>query len=279
MPQSEASCSRPDTTGRRGGTPGTGGTGSGPVLLFGSTVSIVRYQPHQTLERHAHPGGGVSVVLAGTITETVNGREVIGTTGYHVRKPSGILHANRTGAEGAVLLAIRGSPAAQVGEQGWAWGMTGRALGLAVNAAIAIRSAVPQDAEEAIALILDLARVDSDRGPLGGGRPPWLLKVRDAIEATPASFSVTAAAREAGVHPVYLARAFRRAFGTSPTAYARSVRVRRAAELILKGDRICDVAATLERSDQSHLCREFSRELDLSPSAFQALVAPCRSPS
>jgi AraC family transcriptional regulator len=73
---------------------------------------------------------------------------------------------------------------------------------------------------------------------------------------------------------VYLARAFRRAYGCSITEYVQRHRIRRAAALI--ADRrlpLTQAAYAAGFADQSHLCRSFRRHAGVTPSAFRALAA------
>ena len=74
------------------------------------------------------------------------------------------------------------------------------------------------------------------------------------------------------MHPVALARAFRRTHGCSITAFRRRVRVRRAAELLVAGASLVDVALESGFADQSHFCRIFRTEMGVTPSAFRAMT-------
>jgi AraC family transcriptional regulator len=77
-------------------------------------------------------------------------------------------------------------------------------------------------------------------------------------------------ARAVGVHPVHLARAFRRFFGCSPAHYLRRVRIERAARMIRSSSHpLAEIAATCGFVDQSHLTRAFTRSLGTSPAAYR----------
>jgi AraC family transcriptional regulator len=77
--------------------------------------------------------------------------------------------------------------------------------------------------------------------------------------------SLRDAAREAGVHPVYLARVFRRHTGRSVSAYLRALRLAEAGRLVLEGAPLIEAAYTAGFADQAHFSRSFSRELGHSP--------------
>ena len=79
-----------------------------------------------------------------------------------------------------------------------------------------------------------------------------------------------AIAAAVGVHPVYLARAFRQHYGCGPAAYARQLRLERAAALVRTTARpLADIAAACGFVDQSHLTRAFATTFATSPAAYR----------
>ena len=82
-------------------------------------------------------------------------------------------------------------------------------------------------------------------------------------------------AAEAGVHPVYFARIFRRLQGQTAGTYVHSLRVQYACRHL--GDRdlaLCDIAADAGFADQSHMTRIFRRVTGTTPAALrQKLLA------
>ena len=79
-------------------------------------------------------------------------------------------------------------------------------------------------------------------------------------------------AREAGVHPVHLARAFRRWFGTTPGEYLRARRIGWAASRLATDPSvpITEVALAAGFYDHSHFHRTFAARIGLSPRAYRA---------
>lgn len=78
-------------------------------------------------------------------------------------------------------------------------------------------------------------------------------------------------AREAGAADRFqLARAFRRAYGTTPHAYLVQIRLLRARRLLAAGEAPATVAADAGFADQSHLGRWFRRAYGLTPGAYRA---------
>ena len=76
-----------------------------------------------------------------------------------------------------------------------------------------------------------------------------------------------------GVHPVTLARGFRKAYGCSVGAYLRWLRVARAARRLAETEApLAEVALAAGFADQSHFSNVFRRETGLSPSQFRRAV-------
>ncbi len=82
--------------------------------------------------------------------------------------------------------------------------------------------------------------------------------------------SLAAMAREVGISPLYLPRAFRSAIGQSPHQYVLARRIERARELLRDTDlSIADVALSAGFSSQSHLSHWFVRLVGVSPAAYR----------
>jgi AraC family transcriptional regulator len=103
--------------------------------------------------------------------------------------------------------------------------------------------------------------------PPASPAPRWLLRAEDFLHAHFRSpVSLRSAAREAGVHPVYFARVFRRHHGCSVSAYLRALRLTEAAELILQhGASLVEAACAAGFADQAHLTRCCARSLGFTP--------------
>ena len=107
-----------------------------------------------------------------------------------------------------------------------------------------------------------------------GAAPAWLQRVRERLDEEDA-VRVGAAARDAGVHPVYLARCFRRWYGCSVAGYLQRVRLRRSATLMHRGAyTLGRVAHEAGFADQAHFGHRFREATGLTPGRFRALAAP-----
>jgi AraC family transcriptional regulator len=97
-----------------------------------------------------------------------------------------------------------------------------------------------------------------------------LRRIRGILDDPDATTSVASLALEAGVHPVYLARKFRAAFGTSIREYRQITRLRRAIQLVAATTRpLSRIAHECGFADHSHMCRAFRAVIGWHPSALR----------
>jgi AraC family transcriptional regulator len=243
-----------------------------------SLVAHSRYAARERHARHAHGYANLSVILAGSLVERV-GRveETVGPLSV-VIKPADTEHANVFGAEGARLLRVRIPPQLlEAQEDGvravdrWRW----------VNNAPVVRWLLRLAAAERTDASLDdgiaecLGAIDADLPRDAASTPDWLLRVRERVrDERGRGTRVAALAHDADVHPVYLTRRFRAAFGCSVMACIQAERVRAAADALAASTTpISQVAYDAGFSDQSHLTRAFGRFAGLTPAAYRSLAA------
>src|SRR5579863_2677034 len=111
-------------------------------------------------------------------------------------------------------------------------------------------------------------RPRAGRGPLRS--PAAVRSVRDLLAdrlAEPPSLDDLA--RQLGMSPFALVRAFRAETGLPPHAYVNHLRVRLARRLLDGGVAPADVAAAAGFADQAHLTRHFKRVVGVPPRAYQ----------
>ncbi len=101
--------------------------------------------------------------------------------------------------------------------------------------------------------------------------PGWLERAREALRARFAeSVSLAELGREAGVHPVYLASAFRRHCRCSVGEYVRRLRVEFARRrLAASDDPLAVIALEAGFADQSHFTRTFKRHTGRTPAEYR----------
>jgi AraC-like DNA-binding protein len=96
--------------------------------------------------------------------------------------------------------------------------------------------------------------------------PRWLERADEFLQASfRDSISLRDVAREAHVHPVYLARVFRRTHGSSVSEHLRALRLNEAARLVMEGAPLAHAAYAAGFADQAHFSRCCSSIFGFSP--------------
>lgn len=232
------------------------------------------YSPGLRQPRHSHEHSNVTIVVAGQLHEAAEDGEYSARPCSVVLKGAGCEHEDRISGFGARTLTIQFDNASAVANdlrpRAWGW-FDQPAI---VRAALMVQNAFARrDAMqlERSAVTLVEATIAFDRTGRIACPPLWLQAVRAAVDEeveNPIRFE--ALARDFGLHPVYVSRAFRRHYGMSMTDYARAARIRNARH-ILSSSR-CSVAAVAAEagfSDASHLCRTFTQLLGITPRAYR----------
>lgn len=101
--------------------------------------------------------------------------------------------------------------------------------------------------------------------------PPWFRRVKERLkEEFCEPVRMRDLAREAGVHPVHMARVFRRIERQTPGEYQQRQQVRAACGLLRDLERpLAMIAVECGFSDQSHLTRVFRRMTGSTPARFR----------
>jgi AraC family transcriptional regulator len=140
---------------------------------------------------------------------------------------------------------------------------------------VAVLSGEPDGAADLESAVVDLvAGVVRDFAPPARS-PSWLPRALEFLHARahePIGASDVAA--ELSVHPVYLARAFRRFMGCTVTSAIQALRLIEAGRLVLdERASLADAALRAGFADQAHFTRLCSRELGFTPGRLQRLRA------
>ncbi len=260
----------------------------GPIKLRtahvpGFTLTEGVHPAGTSLPWHTHDGPTICFLLEGAFVEVIGGKSVTCTPTTLKFTPAGDRHCNRFDLGDAHGLLIEADPSRVETIRAHSAVLEDRVVFQGgVLAGIAKRiyeelRLMDQAAPLAIeGLLLELLATASRsvNSPLPADRPAWLAEVRDMIHADPATRrSLAALAGAVGVHPVTLARAFRKAFGCSVGEYVRRLRIERAAAQLGASDTsLAEIALAAGFSDQSHFSNVFRRQTGMSPSHFRRSV-------
>ena len=104
--------------------------------------------------------------------------------------------------------------------------------------------------------------------------PAWLHRALELLlDRYVEDLSIADIAASLDVHPIHLARSFRRHFRCTPGDFARFHRLEMAARLLTRSARpLAEVALNCGFADQSHLSKIFTRCLGLPPGEYRRLA-------
>ena len=115
------------------------------------------------------------------------------------------------------------------------------------------------------------------RGKLSASSmPAWFLRTKERLhEQFHSSPRMRDLAADAGVHPVHLARVFRKFERQTPGDYLQRVRIKAACRLLRDPDYpLAYIAADCGFADQSHFTRVFKKFTHNTPAEFRRTVWP-----
>jgi AraC family transcriptional regulator len=249
---------------------------TGDVLL-----SELRQPVSRSVPRHEHELAYVTVVLHGDYLEGDRGHLDELRPFTAVFNPAGIAHSTVIGPSGASFFTIElceenlrhlgvrlpNSTTFDRGAGAMLW------PGLRLYSAFKTQTADPLVLESYVLEML---------GAIAGFEAPektaprWFGRVKDRLhEGFREPLRMRDLAREAGVHPVHLARVFRKMEQRTPGEYQQRLQVRAACELLRDPEwPLAAIAAECGFADQSHFTRVFRRMAGTTPARFRQAVAP-----
>jgi AraC family transcriptional regulator len=250
-------------------------------LLFLESV----FAPGEDIPPHTHEHPFFYFVLEGVCTDDAGGTCRPCGPSTLIFHPAGYTHANRWASGGGRCLHIEIAPqrlerlrerAPILGAPAEFRGGPTAGLALRLYGEYRHRDAVAPLAIEGLTLEI-IAAATRHPGPAEERRPRrWLERVRAQLHDRFAEgLSLSEVAASARVHPVHLARAFRREFGCTLSDYVRKLRVDHAARQLATTDRpLSSVALDAGFAHQSHLCNAFKRRLGVTPAEFRRQCRP-----
>ena len=264
---------------RSGPVPVTMGSARACTRVAGSVdVTEARFPAGAVLERHVHERPIVCVMLEGSFDHVGDRRSRDCTPGTVLIEPVGDPHGNAIRRAGARVLVVEPEPSDELLRS-----VDGlleasayfRHPGVFARAHALARELSAKDAAAPLALeagALDLLAVAARLKTYArGAEPAWLRRVREMVEdrfRDPLRLSEMA--REAGVHPAHLSRAFRDRYRETIHGRVRRLRLEWAARrLVESDDPIAGIALAAGFADQSHLTRALKAHTGLTPAAYR----------
>jgi AraC family transcriptional regulator len=236
-----------------------------------------------SLPWHTHAGPTMCFVLQGNFTEISGGASIACRPGTFKVTPAGERHCDRFDQGDVRGLMIEVEPPRAEALRPYSRLLQERvAFQGGLLAAIAGRiqqefRRMDQAAPLAIeGLLLELLAAGARRSSaeVSGAHPNWLGDVLEMLHSeTGTHWTLSQLAAAVQVHPVTLARAFRRAHDCSVGEYVRRLRIERAVQELGGTSRpIAEIAMTAGFADQSHFSNVFRRQTGMSPSAFRRSI-------
>ena len=227
------------------------------------------------------PRGYLAVVLDGAVCKSFRHSNATLGRGSFMTIPAGAAHSSDFAAGGCHVLVVR--PADGEGEHAFDSILRNRTqvtaeaailLGWQIAKELECRDAYSPLALEGLTLEL-LACAGRAAGAEASDRDvSWLHDARDLLhDSTPHPVSLRELGDVVGRHPAHVARAFRRTYGVSVAAYARSLRLEWATVAVATtDDPLTRIALEAGFADQSHFTRSFRRHHGVTPGRYRQLV-------
>ncbi len=251
--------------------------------FVGFSVSETLYCPKQEIPQHSHEMTYISIVLRGSYTEYFGSTSSDVHPGQVIFHSAGEFHSNRFHMAGGQVLNVELSPGflerltesceIPVNRRRVLNSDCALQLGFTLLKEFKETNVTSCLAVEGLTMEL-MAEIFRER--LVRDKPSSSVWLDDVIERLAHGYhqriTLGDLAASVSVHPVHLARAFRKRYLCSVGDHIRKLRVGAACrELVNTDDSISDVALRTGFSDQSHLCRALKRYAGMSPRHFRQI--------
>lgn len=250
--------------------------------LAGLTLAETSYEPGVRVPSHAHENALCCLVLRGAFTERRGARSVVCEPDTIIFHPWDVPHAHDFHASGGGLFTV-------ILGAGWRDRLGEVGAGRLASPIAVHRSRASWIARHlyeelhrddtasalaaeglALAVLAELVRPDT-AGHYHDPGPRWLRQAEELLRARfLASVGLAEVAHAVGVHPVHLARTFRRHFGCTMGEYVRRLRIEFATRALLTSDvPLAAVAQAAGFADQGHFTRAFKAATGYTPGAYR----------
>jgi AraC family transcriptional regulator len=242
------------------------------------------YPPSSTMPRHTHDLAHISIVLQGSYIERYGHKNRSGEPSILVLHPPNEDHLVTFHATGARIFSIHIKPQ---------WLARVRDCSKVLDSPSDFRGGLPawlavriygefREMDEVSPLMieslaLEIIAVTSRGLRLTEHRAPrWLEQVREMLHASVSEeVSFDNVAEAIGVHPVHIARQFRKHYYCTMGEYVRRLRVEAVSREITRSDTpFSEIASSFGFYDQSHLTNTFKRLTGMTPGQYRRAFRP-----
>jgi AraC family transcriptional regulator len=252
-------------------------------VVAGFTLLETRYAPQLKLPRHTHERACLCLVLHGACHEIYTRQSLLCRPFSFLFRPAGEPHADQFDNSGTQTLII---------EVGQRWLSRLREHQAPLDAPVCLQGGVltglaarlyaeSHQKDDAAALsieglLLEIAAELARDEARGAERkaPRWLKRARELLHASYTEAPVFAdIARAVDIHPVSLAREFRRHYHCTMGEYVRRLRIEFACrEIALSDAPLAEIALAAGFAHQSHFSRCFKQVTAMTPAEFRAIA-------
>lgn len=239
------------------------------------------HSPNWVIPSHAHGTTVVGIVYKGFYTERIGARSQVCPPHSLQLLPAGESHSYKFGeaSVGCLTIDIKPHKREEIGKFSAVLDTPVHVRGARLSALLTrlyrefrLKDSTSVLTVEGLILeVLGTAARQNGRCALSA-QPLWLRQARDFIhENATEGVSLISVAASAGVHPAYLARAFRKFYGCTVGDYVRRLRLDYAVrELKESRKSIAEVAAAAGFYDQSHMTHAFKLQLNITPAEYRS---------
>lgn len=249
--------------------------------LAGVTLAEVVHTCGRALPGHVHRDPYLSVLLSGRYEDAFGGTRREFQPADATYSPPGFEHRDRIGTGGATFFTVSFDPDAggdytdrqSIWDTPQRWDAAGPAYCLSrlhVQFARSGGALDPLHVDDCLmTLWAGLARMRREEARTAA----WLQRARARLhEEFVQPPRIVDLAADAGVHPTYFTRAFRKRFGLGPAEYRNRLRVTAACRALAGRESLQRIVMTLGYADQPHFTRDFQQRIGTTPAAYRAAL-------
>jgi AraC family transcriptional regulator len=252
------------------------------VYTGGFDLTETTHRPNHKLHRHRHELLNIAFTIRGSFTEILDRHRFDCVSESVVIKPAGEVHANEYGRDGAQCFLIEVRPhrlesihplSGLLNQAGHVRGAILSMLATRINKEMRVMDTASTLAIEGLTLELIAELSRSLQPPAENRLPRWLARAREMLhERSSETISLDDVAKAVDIHPVHLARQFRKFYGCTLGEYLRVLRIQSACCKLSTSDMpLVEIALAAGFSHQAHFSRLFKRYTGMTPTEFRSL--------